>query len=124
MSQDVFSKCVALKLAKPIDRDELYDILYDYLDDIYGSYVYSVHFGGDFIALYHDQESEDQYGITRIDISRDFFDLRDILVTLCEKHEIEIDRPYGIDGLDPKYFTDFWYNGVDCTASGMNWEDL
>ena len=53
MSQDVFSKCVALKPTTKLSIiTGLFDKLYDYLDDTYGEYVYSIQFGKDFIALY------------------------------------------------------------------------
>lgn len=118
MSEDTFAKCVALKIVKPlVDEDELHENLYDYLDETYGSYVYSAKFGKDFIALYHDQNFEECYGIHRIDVSKDFADLRDILATMCVKHGIEINSR-------PKYFTDFWYNGCDCSVVDISWEDL
>ena len=117
MSEDTFAKCVALKLTSPIDTDELYDTLYDYLGDTYEPYKYSISFGKDFIALYHNQPFEECYGIHRIDISKDFADLRDILATMCVKHGIEINSR-------PKYFTDFWYNGVDCSAVHIEWSEL
>jgi len=117
MSEDTFANCVALKLAKPIDGGGLYETLYDYLDETYGSYVYSINFGKDFIALYQDQGSESQYGITRIDIDNDFHELWDILMTLCNKHEMSV-------MIEPKYFTDFWYNGADCSVVHIEWSEL
>ena len=120
MSQDVFSRCVALKPTTKLDADDLYDKFYEYLDHTYGEYhAYSIQFGKDFVALYHHQDFEDHYGINRIDTVEEFIDLLVILIAVCGKHDIDVE-----DGLDPKYFTDFWYNGVDCSATNINWEDL
>ena len=117
MSDNVFSKCVALELSEKVDRNKATLDLYGYLNEQYGIFKYSPRFGNDFIAVYQDNGAEDQYGITRMDTAIKFYELLPIIDDLCKVHNIVVNP-------EPKYFTDFWYNGGDCSIQGMDWKDL